>query len=280
MRIGHWATFRNVMRRFPLLYPLSYVLLPPKVALSYIVAHKTSKKLIRTRVENRHDQKQLDYLTQFLKDETATPPDAFLVAQAGHLILDHFESSSVLSAGFYFLTTNSEAMDRLQTELRGTFKSFSDITEDVLQELPWLHAIIEEIIRLHTNVPYGLPRISPGITVDGHYIPKGVRPTLLHLHLTSHIKPRTNRQPDRSLLMRLRHHALPPLLQPPLRIQAPALAPAHPPRIRPHLRHRRPERLQTVQHRLPQLPRPNDGVPRAAHHRGQAVLEVRLGVGE
>ncbi|MCJ1262480.1 hypothetical protein MMC22_002350 [Lobaria immixta] len=172
-RIGHWATFRNTMRRFPLLYPLVYILLPPKVALSYIVAHKTSKKLIRKRVENRHDQKQLDYISQYLKDETAIPPDDFLVAQAGHLVLDHFESSSVLTAGFYFLTTNPEAMGRLQTELRGAFKSFGDMTEDALQELPWLHAIIEEIIRIHTNVPYGLPRISPGIAVDGHYVPKG-----------------------------------------------------------------------------------------------------------
>ncbi|KAI9927012.1 hypothetical protein MW887_003393 [Aspergillus wentii] len=169
LRIGHWGTFRNVMRRFPWLYPLSYVLLPPKVALSYIRAHRVSKTLIRERVENRHDRKQLDYLYQFMKDETALPPDGFLVAQAGHLILDHFESSSVLSAGFYFLMTNPEAMGRLQMELRGTFKAFGDITEDGLKELPWLNAIIEEILRIHTNVPYGLPRISPGYTVDGHY---------------------------------------------------------------------------------------------------------------
>lgn len=174
LRIGHWATFRNVMRRFPLLYPLSYVLLPPKVALSYIRAHKTSKKLIRTRVENRHDQKQLDYVTQFLKDENAIPSDGFLVSQAGHLILDHYESSSVLAAGFYFLTTNPDAMAKLQTELRGAFRSYHDISEDILKDLPWLNATIEEIIRLHTNVPYGLPRISPGYTVDGHYVPKGV----------------------------------------------------------------------------------------------------------
>ena len=172
LHIGHWATFRNVMRRFPLLYPLSYILLPPKVALSYITAHATSKKLIRTRVVNRHDHKQLDYMAQFLKDETAIPSDGFLVSQAGHLILDHYESSSVLTAGLYFLTTNPDAMARLQTELRGTFKSYGDISEGLLKELPWLNATIEEIIRLHTNVPYGLPRISPGYTVDGYYVPQ------------------------------------------------------------------------------------------------------------
>lgn len=162
------------MRRFPLLYPISYLLLPPKVALSYIAAHNASKKLIRKRVENRHTQKQLDYLARFLKDEKEIQPDAYLGSQAGHLILDHFESSSVLAAGFYFLMTNPEAMSKLQTELREAFNSFDDITDSGLRELKWLQATIEEIIRLHTNVPYGLPRISPGYTVDGHYVPKGV----------------------------------------------------------------------------------------------------------
>ncbi|KAJ0166068.1 Isotrichodermin C-15 hydroxylase [Colletotrichum tanaceti] len=174
LRIGHWATFRNVMRRFPLLYPLSYVLLPPKVALSYFRAHSTSKALIRTRVRERHDRKELDYMTQFLKNEAAIPPDDFLVAQAGHLILDHYESSSVLTAGLCFLTKNDEVMAKLQTELRTAFKSYDDISDDKLQGLPWLAATIEEVIRLHTNVPYGLPRISPGYTVDGHHVAKNV----------------------------------------------------------------------------------------------------------
>ncbi|KAK3988256.1 cytochrome P450 [Cladorrhinum sp. PSN332] len=176
LHIGYWVTFRNALRRFPLLYPMSYIFLPlaPKVALSYWQAHSATTSLVKTRVENRHDRKQLDYMAQFLKDESNLPPNGYLVSQATHLILDHFESSSVLAAGFAFLTTNPEAMGKLQTELRTTFKSYGDISEDVLHDLPWLNAIIEEIIRLHTNVPYGLPRISPGWTVDGNYVAKGV----------------------------------------------------------------------------------------------------------
>ncbi|KAL8383419.1 hypothetical protein RB595_006937 [Gaeumannomyces hyphopodioides] len=176
IRIGHWGTLRNVMRRFPLLYPLSYLLLPPKVALSYLAAHGAAKKLVRERVAGRHeDRKQLDYMAQFIGDGSGAPPppDGFLVSQAGHLILDHYESSSVLTAGFYFLTTNPECMTRLQAELRRKFTSYGDITEEGLRDMPWLNAVIEEILRLHTNVPYGLPRISPGYMVDGHYVPKG-----------------------------------------------------------------------------------------------------------
>ncbi|KHO00578.1 cytochrome P450 [Metarhizium album ARSEF 1941] len=171
--VGQWTTIRVVFRRFPLISWMSYLLLSPKVALSYARAHSLSSNLIQDRVKNRHDQKQLDYLTQFMSEIDPLPPKEFLVSQAGHLIFDHFESSSVLSAIFYFLTTNNEAMARLQSELRGTFASVDEMTDEALRELPWLHAILEESLRIHTNVPYGLPRISPGHTIDGNYVPEG-----------------------------------------------------------------------------------------------------------
>lgn len=174
-RIGHFFTVLIVMRRFPLLYPLSYFLLPPKVALSYFRAHHENKKLIRGRVERRHEQKVPDYMTQYLRDDNVIPSDEFLVSQADHLVLDHYESSSILTAGMYFLMSNPDAMAKLQAELRGRFQAYENISDSTLQELPYLGATIEEIMRLHTNVPYGLPRISPGYTIDGHYVAKGVR---------------------------------------------------------------------------------------------------------
>lgn len=219
------------MRRFPLLYPLSYVFLPPKVAFSYFRAHSTSKKLIRTRVEERHDRKDLDYMTQFLKNEEALPPDGFLVSQAGHLILDHYESSSVLTAGMCFLTTNDEVMKKLQNELRTTFKSYEDITEDKLQDLPWLNATIEEVIRLHTNVPYGLPRISPGHTVDGNYVAKGVsnpvysRVTDLQHLLRSFVEEsKLISESGRRFVLRICYNSLGEVLQQAVRVQASEMA--------------------------------------------------------
>lgn len=159
-----------------------YVVLPPKTALAYISAHNSNKHVIRERVNNRANHSQLDYVSQFLKHEKDIPPDAYLLSQVGHLVLDHFESSSVLSAGFYFLMTNDRAMSRLQHELRSKFQSLEAIEDEALQELPWLNATIEEILRLHTNVPYGLPRISPGYTIDNNFVAKGVIPFTFLLH--------------------------------------------------------------------------------------------------
>lgn len=154
-------------------------MLPPKTALAYISAHNSNKHVIRERIKNQENHSQLDYLSQFLKHKEAIPPDAYLLSQVGHLVLDHFESSSVLSAGFYFLMTNYRAMSRLQNELRSKFQSLEEIDDEGLQELPWLNATIEEILRLHTNVPYGLPRISPGYTIDNDFVAKGVILTFL-----------------------------------------------------------------------------------------------------
>jgi cytochrome P450 len=60
-------------------------------------------------------------------------------------------------------------------EIRENFSSYEDITPDKkLMALPYLHACIEETLRMLPSNNTGLPRISPGTVVDGQYIPKGV----------------------------------------------------------------------------------------------------------
>jgi cytochrome P450 len=63
----------------------------------------------------------------------------------------------------------------LLTEIRENFSSYEGITPDKkLMALPYLHACIEETLRMLPSNYTGLPRISPGTVVDGQYIPKGV----------------------------------------------------------------------------------------------------------
>ncbi|KAK7969632.1 hypothetical protein PG996_001927 [Apiospora saccharicola] len=75
------------------------------------------------------------------------------------------EANVLLSAG----------AETSSTALAATFcfKSYQAITGDAVATLPYLNATLEESMRLFAPVPTGGPRISPGESVDGQYIPQG-----------------------------------------------------------------------------------------------------------
>ena len=81
--------------------------------------------------------------------------------------------TNVYTAAVHYLLTNPDKLEKLQKEVRAIADA-SQLTNDRLQHLKYLDAVWNESLRIHTNAAFGLPRISPGDTVDGHYVPKGV----------------------------------------------------------------------------------------------------------
>lgn len=94
--------------------------------------------------------------------------DAFLVIIAGS---DTVNAS--LNYICYHLATDHRVLEQLRKELDAT-----SCVEDfaVLQNMPYLNAVIEENLRLHPLVPTGLARETPpdGIHIGGTQIPGGV----------------------------------------------------------------------------------------------------------
>lgn len=76
----------------------------------------------------------------------------------------------------WFLSRPAHAhcLARLRDEVRGGFARYEDMTGDAAARLPYLNAVLEETMRIMPPSPVGPPRVSPGETVDGVYIPKGV----------------------------------------------------------------------------------------------------------
>ena len=175
------------MRRFPLLQPLVFFALPPKLAVILPTLLKVNHQIIEGRVKNKDSIKHPDYFSLLVPSNKEAPSADFLVAQANHLIVGGFDpDTNLFTSAVFFLLMNPCILEKFKEEIRGTFSSYAEIHNDSLQGLPWLHAIIEESLRLHTNGAFGLPRISPGATVDGHYIPKGVSsPKLVFKQLAS-----------------------------------------------------------------------------------------------
>jgi cytochrome P450 len=101
-----------------------------------------------------------------------------LKAEAIMLIVAGSDSvSSPLSGFWFYISRNQSAYEKLKAEIRSTFKSPNDITNDSkLASCAYLFACIEETLRM---VPAGtseMPRevLPGGTTINGEYFPPGV----------------------------------------------------------------------------------------------------------
>ena len=86
-------------------------------------------------------------------------------------------TATELSGLTYYLLKNPEKMARLVKEVRSAFTSFDDMHINELTKLPYLHACIEEGLRIYPPVPGALPRTVPreGAKVAGRWVSGGVR---------------------------------------------------------------------------------------------------------
>ena len=82
-------------------------------------------------------------------------------------------TATALSGTTYHLLQNPETMKKLTQEIRDTFSDFDDITLEDLARLKYLHAVLQEGLRMYPPVPIALPRSTPkeGSIICDQYIP-------------------------------------------------------------------------------------------------------------
>lgn len=83
-------------------------------------------------------------------------------------------SGTTMASTIYFVLRNSEVYRKLKAEVRSAFKSYDDITLLSSMQLEYVNAVIKEGMRIFPTAPQGAPRVSPGMTVQGQFVPKGV----------------------------------------------------------------------------------------------------------
>jgi cytochrome P450 len=81
-----------------------------------------------------------------------------------------------LSATIFYLLAHPHTLSKLTTEIRTAFTTASDIANPKLNALPYLHACIDETLRLNPPKPSSLPRrvLRGGVAIDGTVFPHGV----------------------------------------------------------------------------------------------------------
>ena len=149
----------------------------PNSTVENVAAHK---QFTRDRVDKRiaRGETRPDLMSTILqnKDQIGLTQEE-LYSNAALLVIAGAQTSAlVCSSATWFLLKNPPAMEKLQREIRGSFRSLEDITFASTARLPYLHAVIQETLRLHPPSPLNMSREvdRPGVVVCGHEMPIGV----------------------------------------------------------------------------------------------------------
>jgi cytochrome P450 len=85
-------------------------------------------------------------------------------------------TATELSGLLYYLLSNPDKMATLVKEIRTAFPTEEEMSMERIAKLKYLHACLEEGLRMYPPVPIGLPRVVPGkgTKICDEFIPGGV----------------------------------------------------------------------------------------------------------
>ncbi|KAI1879069.1 hypothetical protein JX265_003246 [Neoarthrinium moseri] len=166
----------GLRKRFPAIVAFIPFLLP-KGAPGKIKQHKQmSADMVRKRIQMDHIED--DWFSPVVRDiKLGKESPQYMESETSFFAMAGAETTATaLLAAMYFLKTNPEWLGKLRKEITDACgSSYVGITGSSTAALPYLNAFIQESIRRYGPVPMGLPRISPGAFIDGHYVPEGMK---------------------------------------------------------------------------------------------------------
>jgi cytochrome P450 len=170
--------FVNRLTLFPVINRLSVpgfilpFLIPNRLKQSLDLHNKMTDEMIEHRIKLSASYDREDFFAHTIRQETFDR--VHLREQAKILLLAGSETTATFLTGVtYLLLKNPETLTKLQSEIRKSFSSNREITGNSTSGLTYLNAVIEEGLRLFPPAPFGLPRVCPGASINGLFIPKG-----------------------------------------------------------------------------------------------------------
>ncbi|KAI1425923.1 cytochrome P450 [Xylaria sp. FL1777] len=178
---AHAAILPALMERMPLLqFILPYMI--SKSAIANRVKHYAyTQEAVRKRVrlqEEHPDKETADIFGPIVAN--GKMDEASLVSFAQGMVIAGADTVvHALTGAMYFLCANPACLKELQDEIRG-LGSYKELTGPRLASLRYLNAVLEETLRAYPPIAFGLPRVSPGEYVDGHFVDAGATVSAPH----------------------------------------------------------------------------------------------------
>ncbi len=151
-----------------------------KIAAACVKIRSICRELITLKKERMSTQKDsgIDILSVALQSGGFT--DENLVDQMmTFLSAGHETTSTAVTWAIHTLAKHREIQSRLRAEIRAVIPPLSDtltpVTASMLDSLPFLHAVCNEILRIHPPVVMTMREAACDTTIQGALIPKGTR---------------------------------------------------------------------------------------------------------
>ncbi|KAK2035890.1 cytochrome P450 [Colletotrichum somersetense] len=170
-------TLNNLSRSFQVLQPLLRMFIPR----SLVEKGMAHNSFVRAKVDQRMalGMSRPDFAEAMLRKGSEVSPltQEEIYQNTGILIIAGSETTATaLSGATYNLATHPEVLDRLYEEVRSSFASEDEIDLLSTAKLSYLHAVIEETLRIYPPVPGSLPRRTPpeGANILGQWVPGNI----------------------------------------------------------------------------------------------------------
>lgn len=145
-------------------------------------------------LENNPDTAKQTLFTKIFDEKNGLSLQDILCEAQGYIVAGSDTTAVTLTYLVYAVCSDTRVRDKLAAELASLPETIAD--KD-LRNLPYLNQVISETLRLHTAVPFGLPRAVPvgGATLKGMYIAGGA--TVSTQSYSLHRDPEIFADPDR-----------------------------------------------------------------------------------
>lgn len=134
---------------------------------------------LRTQQRVQAETQRPDFMTEILKHNgekgIALKPEEMSTNATIFITAGSETTATLLSGATWCLLRNPSVLQKLQQEVRGRWKKYSDITMEEVNNAPYLIAVLQEALRFFPPVPTGFERRVPkgGEVVSGHFLPEG-----------------------------------------------------------------------------------------------------------
>ncbi|KXL43990.1 hypothetical protein M433DRAFT_76371 [Acidomyces richmondensis BFW] len=173
-----FGTILHCIVYYPILLHTLKMFVPPSIREKQKLHKEFSHARVDRRLEKRDARPDIWGLVLEKEGSTLGLSKKEMYSNGNIFMIAGTETTATLLSGLTFhLLKNPAKMDRLTHEIRSAFATDEDITIERLQALRYLHACIEEGLRMYPPVTNGLPRIVPpgGAMIDGHEVPGGTQ---------------------------------------------------------------------------------------------------------